>query len=143
MNYNAFEVMMEACKCLIKNKGTQIIVEQATSEVESLPGIISRGNCSMGVYIPPKIIYNVTLMLEHNYHVDCVFDEEDFDISKKLRIDSIAHLKELKPEDRLIGRWVFIFWNLYQLLTNKRLADMNNEVDNYIFSKTRTIRQTL
>lgn len=138
-----YDTIINALDCLHKNKGVNILIEQATGEVESLPGIIRRGNCSMGIYIPPKTIYNISLRLERNYYVDCVFDEEDFNISKELPIDSIAHLEELKPEDRLTGRWVFIFWNLYQLLTNKRLADMNSEVDNYIFSKTREIRQTL
>jgi hypothetical protein len=143
MNTNAFEVVARACKYLIKNKGAQIFVEQATGEVEDWPSVINQGNWNLKISMPTKIIYNVTLRLEHNYHVDCVFDEEDFDISKELPIDSIAHLEELKPEDRLTGRWIFILWNLHQLLTNKRRVDPDSEVDNYIFYKTRTIKQTL
>ena len=143
MNHHAFEIIMEACKYLIKNKGTQISVEQATGEIEDWPNILSSGSWNMHISIPIKIIYNVTLRLEHNYSVDCVFDDEDFDISNKLPIDSIAHLEKLKPEDRLIGRWIFILWNLYQLLTNKRRVNPDSEVDNYIFYKTRTIKQTL
>lgn len=138
-----YDTIINALDCLQKNKGVNILIEQATGEVEDWPSIINQGNWSMKISMPTKIIYNVTLRLEHNYHVDCVFDEEDFDISKELKIDSIAHLEELKPEDRLTGRWVFIFWNLYQLLTNKRRVDPDSEVDNYIFYKTKTIRQTL
>ena len=136
-----FECINEACKNLIKHKGLQIIVESMTGEVEDWPSVISRGSWNMKISMPAKINYNVTIRLNHNFSIELVFLEDDFDPNKPWGIEQNLKLAGLDEDDKQIARFMYFFWELSKYISAPRVD--TGPMGEFIFMRTRTIRQTL
>lgn len=136
-----FECINEACINLIKHKGLQIIVESMTGEADSfnLPG---GWNLSVNnVPIKQKMNYNVTIRLNHNFSIDLVFSEDDFNPNKPWGIEQDLKLAGLNEDDKQIARFMYFFWMLSKYIKTPK-AD-SGPIEEFIFLRTRTIRQTL
>ena len=136
-----FKCINEACKNLIKHKGLQIIVENMTGEVEDWPNIVSSGSWNMGISMPAKINYNVTIRLNHNFSIELVFLEDDFDPNKPWGIEQNLKLAGLDEDDKQIARFMYLFWELSKYISAPKVD--SGPMEEFIFMRTRTIRQTL
>ena len=134
-----FECINEACINLIKYKGLQIFIERMDGEVEDMSSYSLGGNCSIA--LPPKINYNVTIRLHHNFSIDLTFLAEDFDINKKWGIEKYLKLDGMSDKDKKVARFMYFFWELSKYIKTPR-AD-TGPLAEFIFCRTRTIRQTL
>ena len=122
-------VMMDAAKLLIQNKKAQIFI----NNIESFGPMIDTPFLRAGIEIRASIKFG------HNFDVECLFNDADFDINTPCDIDEVAGIKDLPEDARLTGRFMYILWNMYQLVTNKKMCTPGDITDDYIFSKTRTI----
>ena len=136
-----FECINEACRNLIKHKGLQIIVESMTGEVEDWPGIVSSGSWNMKISMPAKVNYNVTIRLNHNFSIDLVFLEDDFDPAKPWGIEQDLKLDGMNEDDKQVARFMYFFWMLSKYITLPK-PDFGH-MEEFVFQRTRTIKQTL
>ena len=109
---NPFECLNKACANLIKHKGLQIIVESMTREADSF-SLLGGGKASFGNV--PTMSYNVTIRLNHNFSIDLVFSEDDFDPSKPWGIEKDLKLDGLGEDDRQVARFMYFFWTLHSM----------------------------
>ena len=138
---NPFECLNKACVNLIKHKGLQIIVESMTGEADSF-SLLGGGKLSVSnIPIKQKMNYNVTIRLNHNFSIDLVFSEDDFDPAKPWGIEEDLKLDGLGEDDRQVARFMYFFWTLSKCLKAPK-AD-SGPVEEFIFTRTKTIRQTL
>lgn len=136
-----FECINRACRNLLRYKGLQIIVENMTSEVESFDLGGGWHLSAPNIPIQQKVNHNVTIRLNHNYHIDLVFDDDDFNISKPWNVEDEINTAGLSEDDKQVARFMYFFWKLNDYMQHPRgdtgpLAEL-------IFTKLRTIRQTL
>ena len=140
---NPIDCLNKACKNLIKHKGLQIIVESVSISIEadsfSLLGgwKASFGNAPIG----QKTNYNVTIRLNHNFSIDLVFSEDDFDPSKPWGIEKDLKLDGLGEDDKQVARFMYFFWTLSKYLKAPKVD--SGPIEEFIFTRTKTIRQTL
>ena len=136
-----FECINEACINLIKYKGLQIIVESMTGVADSfsLPG--GWGVNISNVPIGQKMNYNVTIRLNHNFSIDLVFSEDDFNPTKPWGIEKNLKLAGLNEDDKQVARFMYFFWmlNKYIMLPKPDFGHM----EEFVFQRTKTIRRTL
>lgn len=139
-----FDCINNACLHLLKHKNIQIYLQQMSGEV------CDTGSWILNIKIPslpitPKVMrYNARIMMDHNYYVDCIFEEDDFNPTITCSIDEVAGIKDWEDEDKKqCARFIYMLYEMYKLCTNKRLARMNDPVDDYIFSKTQRIERRL
>ena len=138
---NPFECLNKACVNLIRHKGLQIIVESMTGEADSF-SLLGGGKLSFSnIPIEQKMNYNVTIRLNHNFSIDLVFSEDDFDPAKPWGIEEDLKLDGLGEDDRQVARFMYFFWTLSKCLKTPK-AD-SGPVEEFIFTRTKTIRQTL
>ena len=138
---NPFECLNKACANLIKHKGLQIIVESMTGEADSF-NLLSGWKASFGnAPIEQKMNYNVTIRLNHNFSIDLVFSEDDFDPAKPWGIEKDLKLDGLGEDDRQVARFMYFFWTLSKYLKAPK-AD-SGPIEEFIFMRIKTIRQTL
>lgn len=138
---NPFECLNKACVNLIRHKGLQIIVESMTGEADSF-SLLGGGKLSFSnIPIKQKMNYNVTIRLNHNFSIDLVFSEDDFDPAKPWGIEEDLKLDGLGEDDRQVARFMYFFWTLSKCLKTPK-AD-SGPVEEFIFTRTKTIRQTL
>ena len=138
---NPFECLNKACVNLIKHKGLQIIVESMTGEADSF-NLLGGGKLSFSnIPIKQKMNYNVTIRLNHNFSIDLVFSEDDFDPAKPWGIEEDLKLDGLGEDDKQVARFMYFFWTLSKCLKAPK-AD-SGPVEEFIFTRTKTIRQTL
>lgn len=141
-----FDCINNACLHLLKHKNIQIYVQQISAEVENWGSWIHRGASKMLTAIP-HTIYNVRLKMDHNCYVDCIFDDEDFNPKTKNPIDKAAKIDswtDIEEEDKKqCARFIYMLYEMYKLCTNKRIGRLNDDVDDYIFSKTQRIERML
>ena len=133
-----FKCINKACANLIKYKGLQIIVESMTGKADtfSLPnGWYLRFN---GVQ---KMNYNVTIRLLHNFSIDLVFSEDDFNPTKPWGIERDIKLDNLNEDDKQVAKFMYFFWMLSKYI--KTPKPDSGPMEEFIFCRTKTIRQTL
>ena len=135
---NPFECLNKACANLIKHKGLQIIVESMTGEADSF-SLLGGGKAGFGNV--PTMNYNVTIRLNHNFSIDLVFSEDDFDPSKPWGIEKDLKLDGLGEDDKQVARFMYFFWALSKCLKTPK-AD-SGPIEEFIFTRTKTIRHTL
>ena len=140
---NPIYCLNKACANLIKHKGLQIIVESVNISIEaesftSLGGWkASFGNAPIG----QKANYNVTIRLNHNFSIDLVFSEDDFDPSKPWGIEKDLKLDGLGEDDKQVARFMYFFWTLSKCLKTPK-AD-SGPIEEFVFTRTKTVRRTL
>ena len=134
-----FECINEACNNLIKYKGLQILIERMDGVVEDMSSYSLGNNCSIA--LPPKMSYNVTIRLHHNFSIDLVFLDEDFDINKKWGIEKYLKLAGMSDKDKKVARFMYFFWELSKYIKAPKVD--SGPMEEFIFCRTRTIRQTL
>jgi len=136
----------KACGHLIKQKNIFIRPIEVTSEVENLGSWLQRGTSKM-LTTTPHTIHNVKLQMDREYYVDCIFDDEDFNPKAYSPIDKPAGIdtwNSIEDEDnKQCARFIYLLYEMYKLCTNKRIGRMNDDVDDYIFSKTQRIERRL
>ena len=99
---------------------------------------------SLGIRNTPikqKMNYNVTIRLHHNFSIDLVFLEDDFNPTKPWGIESDIKLGNLSEDDKQVARFMYFFWELSKYIKTPR-AD-TGPMEEFIFLRTKTIRQTL
>lgn len=89
----------------------------------------------------PIMNYNVTIRLNHSFSIDLVFSEDDFDPAKPWGIEKDLKLDGLSEDDRQVARFMYFFWTLSKYLKTPK-AD-SGPIEEFIFTRTKTIRQTL
>ena len=136
---NPIYCLNKACAILIKHKGLQIIVESVNIEAESF-NLLGGLHLSFSS-VPQKTNFNVTIRLNHNFSIDLVFSEDDFDPTKPWGIEKDLKLDGLGEDDRQVARFMYFFWTLSKCLKTPK-AD-SGPIEEFIFARTRTIRQTL
>ena len=136
---NPIDCLNKACKNLIKHKGLQIIVESVNIEAESF-NLLGGLHLSFSS-VPQKTNFNVTIRLNHNFSIDLVFSEDDFNPTKPWGIEKDLKLDGLGEDDRQVARFMYFFWTLSKCLKTPK-AD-SGPIEEFIFARTRTIRQTL
>ena len=117
------------------------MVESMQGEAESfnLPGGWNLG--ISGVPIEQKMNYNVTIRLLHNFSIDLVFSEDDFNPAKPWGVEDDLKLAGLNEDDRQVARFMYFFWMLSKYI--KTPKPDSGPLAEFIFCRTRTIRQTL
>lgn len=138
---NPIYCLNKACANLIKYKGLQIIMESVSIEADSfnLGGGWKASFSNMP--IEQKTNYNVTIRLNHNFSIDLVFSEDDFDPSKPWGIEKDLKLDGLGEDDKQVARFMYFFWTLSKYLKTPKVD--SGPVEEFIFTRTKTIRQTL
>lgn len=136
-----FECVNKACVNLIKYKGLQIMVESMAGEIDSisLPGGWNLSFSS--VPTKHKMNYNVTIRLNHNFSIDLVFSEDDFNPTKPWGVEDDLKLDGLNEDDKQVARFMYFFWMLSKYITLPK-PDFGH-MEEFIFQRTKTIRQTL
>ena len=138
---NPIDCLNKACKNLIKHKGLQIIVESVNIEAEP-SNLLGGGKVSFSnMPMEQKTNFNVTIRLLHNFTIDLVFSEDDFDPAKPWKIEKDLKLDGLGDDDKQVARFMYFFWVLSKCLKTPK-AD-SGPVEEFIFTRTKTIRQTL
>ena len=138
-----FTCVNEACLHLLKHKNIQIYLQQMSGEVCDTGSWVISVNIPSLPVIPKTIRYNARIMMDHNYYVDCIFEEDDFNPTITCAIDEAAGIEDWKDEDKKqCARFIYLLYEMYKLVTNKRAARMN-DIDDYIFSRTQRIERRL
>ena len=138
---NPFECLNKACVNLIKHKGLQIIVESMIGEVDSFTSLGGWKVSFSNISIKQKMNYNVTIRLNHNFSIDLVFSEDDFDPAKPWGIEKDLKLDGLSEDDKQVARFMYFFWTLSKYLKAPKVD--SGPIEEFIFTRTKTIRQTL
>lgn len=138
---NPFECLDKACVNLIKHKGLQIIVESMTGEADSFNLLGGWKVSFSNMPIEQKMNYNVTIRLNHNFSIDLVFSEDDFDPSKPWGIEKDLKLDGLGEDDKQVARFMYFFWTLSKLLKATKVD--SGPIEEFIFTRTKTIRSIL
>ena len=136
-----FECVNKACVNLIKYKGLQIMVENMTGEADSFSLGGGWSVSFSGVPIKQKMSYNVTIRLLHNFSIDLVFSEDDFNPAKPWGVEDDLKLAGLNEDDRQVARFMYFFWMLSKYI--KTPKPDSGPMEEFIFCRTKTIRQTL
>ena len=138
---NPIDCLNKACKNLIKHKGLQIIVESVNIEAESFTLLGGLHLSFSNVPITQKVNYNVTIRLLHNFSIALVFSEDDFDPAKPWGIEKDLKLDGLGEDDKQVARFMYFFWTLSKYLKVPKVD--SGPIEEFIFARTKTIRQTL
>ena len=138
---NPIYCLNKACKNLIKYKDLQIIVESVNICPESFNLLGGLKVSFSNALIEQKTNFNVTIRLNHNFSIDLVFSEDDFDPSKPWGIEKDLKLDGLGDDDKQVARFMYFFWALSKCLKAPK-AD-SGPIEEFIFTRTKTIRQTL
>ena len=138
---NPIDCLNKACKNLIKHKGLQIIVESVNIEAESFNLLGGWKVSFSNIPIEQKMNYNVTIRLNHNFSIDLVFSEDDFNPTKPWGIEKDLKLDGLGDDDKQVARFMYFFWTLSKCLKAPK-AD-SGPIEEFIFTRTKTIRRTL
>ena len=138
---NPIYCLNKACENLIKHKGLQIIVESVNIEAESFNLLGGWKASFSNIPIEQKMNFNVTIRLNHTFSIDLVFSEDDFNPAKPWGIEKDLQLDGLGEDDKQVARFMYFFWTLNKYLKTPK-AD-SGPIEEFIFTRTKTIRQTL
>ena len=136
-----FECVNKACVNLIKYKGLQIMVESMTGEADSFSLGGGWSVSFSGVPIKQKMNYNVTIRLLHNFSIDLVFSEDDFNPAKPWGVEDDLKLAGLNEDDRQVARFMYFFWMLSKYIKTQKPD--SGPMEEFVFCRTKIIRRTL
>ena len=138
---NPIYCLNKACANPIKRKGLQIIVESVRAEADSFD-LLGGWKASFGnAPIERKANCDATVRLNRDFSIDPAFSEDDFDPSKPWGIEKGLKLGGLVEGDRQVARFMHFFLALGKCL--KTLKADSGPIEELVFARTKTVRQTL